>query len=46
MKINKTMMLSAMMLSVLAVSACQNTWHGAGEDVERVGEKMQNSSGK
>lgn len=46
MKMNKTMMLSALMLSVLAVSACQNTWHGAGEDVEKAGEKMQDSSGR
>ena len=24
-----------------ALSACTNTWHGAGEDVENMGEKMQ-----
>ncbi len=46
MTMNKAALLSAMMLSVLSVSACQNTWHGAGEDVEHMGEKMQDSSGK
>lgn len=31
----------ALVLSVLALSACSNTWHGAGEDIERLGQKMQ-----
>jgi predicted small secreted protein len=28
-------------VSLGALTACQNTWQGAGEDVERMGEKMQ-----
>jgi predicted small secreted protein len=28
-------------LSMLTLSACANTWHGAGQDIERMGEKMQ-----
>ncbi len=28
-------------VAVGALSACQNTWHGAGRDVENMGEKMQ-----
>ena len=27
--------------SAVALSACSNTWHGAGQDVENVGEEMQ-----
>jgi predicted small secreted protein len=30
----------ALLAGILATSAC-NTWHGAGKDVERAGEKMQ-----
>jgi predicted small secreted protein len=30
----------ALLAGILATSAC-NTWHGAGKDVERTGEKMQ-----
>lgn len=36
-----------LMLALLAavslggLTACQNAWHGAGEDVENMGEKMQ-----
>ncbi len=36
-------MLSALMLSVLAVSACENTWKGAGRDMEQTGETIQGS---
>lgn len=43
MKANKIVLMSALMLSVLAVSACENTWHGAGRDVEKAGEAMQES---
>lgn len=25
----------------VALSACENTWHGAGQDIEQAGEKMQ-----
>ncbi len=37
-----TILAASLILTALAVSACTNTWHGAGEDVENVGEKMQN----
>lgn len=46
MKTNKFFILTIALLSVLSVSACGNTWHGAGQDVENVGEEMQDSSGK
>jgi predicted small secreted protein len=26
----------------VGLTACSNTWHGAGQDVENVGEEMQN----
>jgi predicted small secreted protein len=35
-----TGILLALLAGILATSAC-NTWHGAGKDVERAGEKMQ-----
>lgn len=38
MKMMLTMMLA---VSLLALSGCSNTWRGAGKDVERTGEKMQ-----
>lgn len=28
-------------VTVTSLTACQNTWRGAGADVENVGEKMQ-----
>ncbi len=31
-------------VTVTSLTACQNTWHGAGKDVENVGEKMQDPS--
>lgn len=31
----------AVVLGTSALAGCQNTWHGAGEDVENMGEKMQ-----
>ena len=30
-----------LLLAATALSGCQNTWHGAGEDVENMGERMQ-----
>ncbi len=44
MKSNKLILMSALMLSVLAVSACENTWKGAGRDMEQAGEEMQSST--
>lgn len=46
MKNNKLFILALALISAIGVSACQNTWHGAGEDVEHMGEKMQDSSGR
>lgn len=43
MKTHKAILLSALMISAFGLSACSNTWHGAGQDVERVGEDMQKS---
>lgn len=43
MKNNKLFMMTLALVSVIGLSACHNTWHGAGQDVERVGEKMQTS---
>jgi predicted small secreted protein len=31
----------AVVLSTSALAGCENTWHGAGADVEEMGEKMQ-----
>ena len=31
----------SMTVAASALTACQNTWRGAGEDVETMGEKMQ-----
>lgn len=33
----------AAVISALSLSACANTWHGAGQDVENVGENIQSS---
>ena len=33
----------ALMLAATSVTGCANTWHGAGQDVERAGESMQKS---
>ena len=32
---------TALVLSLLALTACANTWSGAGADIERMGQKMQ-----
>lgn len=33
--------LTLMLAATMAVAACENTWHGAGKDVEAAGEAMQ-----
>lgn len=38
----RTMLVLGAMLCTFAVSACENTWHGAGRDMEEAGETMQN----
>ena len=37
-----SMILLTMTAAVLFINGC-NTWHGAGQDVERAGEKMQDN---
>jgi len=32
----------ALLLSSVALTACENTFHGAGRDVQNVGQKMEN----
>lgn len=39
-RLKVTAILLALLAGVVATSAC-NTWRGAGKDVERTGEKMQ-----
>jgi predicted small secreted protein len=39
----KYSVLIAALVSTVALSACENTWRGAGRDVENAGESMQNS---
>lgn len=44
-KTNKTQhVITAAAFAVIALTtaACENTWHGAGRDVENMGEGMQN----
>lgn len=44
-KSNKTQHLittAAFAVMALSAAACENTWHGAGRDVENMGEGMQN----
>lgn len=36
--------LCLMLLAGVAVSGCSNTWRGVGQDTERAGEKIQDSS--
>lgn len=43
MKNNKLFVLTLALVTTLGLSACHNTWHGAGEDVENMGENMQRS---
>jgi predicted small secreted protein len=37
-----TLIILGAVLCTMTVSACENTWHGAGKDVENAGETMQN----
>lgn len=37
----KAMLLLAAVLCTMSVTACENTWHGMGRDMEKNGEKMQ-----
>ena len=38
----KTFVLAlTIMTGAITLSACENTWHGAGQDVEEAGEEMQ-----
>lgn len=34
--------LALIVVLALTMAACTNTWHGAGQDVENMGEEMQN----
>lgn len=34
-------LLFTLTLSLMVLSACANTWDGAGRDIERLGERMQ-----
>lgn len=43
MKNNQLFVLTLAIIATLGLSACHNTWHGAGQDVERMGETMQDS---
>jgi predicted small secreted protein len=38
----KTFLVLGAVLCTMAVSACENTWHGMGRDMEETGENMQN----
>lgn len=38
---NKTLLILGALLCVTIVSACENTWHGMGRDIENTGEEMQ-----
>jgi predicted small secreted protein len=37
----KTLVILGAVLCTMAISACENTWHGAGRDIENAGETMQ-----
>ncbi len=39
----KVSALSLMLVSTVALGACTNTVHGAGQDIERAGEEVQDS---
>ena len=38
---NKYFMLTLLALSIAGLSACENTFHGAGRDIENAGENVQ-----
>lgn len=42
MKNKKIVFVLALLLSTFALSACEETWHGMGRDMEETGETMQN----
>lgn len=44
MKSNKLVLMSVLALSVLAVSACENTWKGAGKDMKQTGAAIDGSA--
>jgi predicted small secreted protein len=39
---NKKILVLGALLCAMAVTGCENTWHGMGRDTEKVGEEMQN----
>lgn len=44
MNIIKVTALSLLLLSSVTLGACQNTVHGAGKDIERAGEEVQDAA--
>ncbi len=40
--LNKTILILGALVCTMAVTACENTWHGMGRDMEETGETMQN----
>lgn len=40
----KTAVMAVFLCSSFAVAACNNTMHGAGEDIERAGQNLQDSA--
>jgi predicted small secreted protein len=38
----KTTLVLALLLGTFALTACEETWHGMGRDMEETGEHMQN----
>lgn len=41
MKKKTLLVVGALLLGTMAVSACENTWHGMGRDMENAGQTMQ-----
>ncbi len=39
--LNRTILILGALLCAVAITGCENTWHGMGRDTENVGEKMQ-----
>lgn len=40
----KTAVMAVMLCSSFAVAACNNTMHGAGQDIERAGQNVQDAA--
>lgn len=40
-KLKLAILITGFAAAALAMTACENTWHGAGRDVENIGEDMQ-----